>query len=55
MKRDLRREHINQLIKQGYGSTPGQVINYLVDRELDDLLRERILTPVADSNGERTE
>lgn len=43
MKRQMRKLYIQQLIKQGYGTSSGQVCNYLVDRQLDDLLRAGVL------------
>lgn len=39
--------YLYQLVEQGYGSTIREVADYLVDREIDDLLRCKVLTPLS--------
>ncbi len=44
--------YIDQLIEiGGYGKNPSEVARYLISRELDDLLRAKVLTP----NGRKSE
>lgn len=43
MKHSVRDEYLAQLVQQGYGDTKLDVMNYLLDREFDDLLRCGVL------------
>lgn len=43
MKYEARDRYLSELVTQGYGETKLDVLNYLVDRELDDLLRAGVL------------
>lgn len=47
----MRQPHIDrylqQLVEQGYGNTIREVTDYLLDREIDDLLRAKVLTPLS--------
>lgn len=52
MKIAARESYVDQLIEQGYGSNRNVVIEYLLDRALDDLLRAGVLTK--QSNDEVT-
>lgn len=38
--------YLEQLVEQGYGQTIRKVADYLIDREIDDLLRAGVLTPL---------
>jgi len=46
-----RENYIDQLIDQGYGSNRNVVMEYLLDRAIDELLRCKVLTPLSQSKG----
>ncbi len=47
MRITAREEYMDQLVKLGYGNNRSMVMEYLLDRSLDDLLRAKVLTPLS--------
>ena len=39
----LQNEYLEQLIEKGYGKSKSEVARYLIQREIDDLLRSGVL------------
>lgn len=40
-------KYLEQLVEQGYGQSTSKVVDYLIDREVDNLLRCGVLKPVS--------
>ena len=47
MKQPHLDRYLRQLVEQGYGQNVSKVADYLIDREIDDLLRSGVLTPIS--------
>ncbi|MFI4959870.1 MAG: hypothetical protein ACHP82_00255 [Hyphomicrobiales bacterium] len=39
------RHYLDQLVELGYGKTPTEAAQYLIDRGIDDLVRTRTIGP----------
>lgn len=46
MTPEARSKYFKQLVHLGYADSVGEVWEYLADREIDDLLRAGVLTPL---------